>query len=356
MIFRQLIDRPTCTYTYLLADQGEAVLIDPVRDQIERDVQLLEELGLSLKFTLETHVHADHVTSGGLLRGRLGSRSVVSAAGGAPCADRPVVHGDRVHFGGRYLEVRATPGHPDGCVSYVLDDQSRVFTGDTLLIRGCGRTDFQQGSPATLYQSVHSQIFSLPLECAVYPGHDYKGRTVSSVAEERSFNPRLRVSNTLAQFEEIMAELKLAYPKQIDVAVPANLKCGWLSQDGAWSPNTVERDMSWAPIEITPEGIPEITPEAVAALPEGVRLVDVRRHEEYVGELGHIPRAEWHLLDTLNAPAEGWDRGQAVVAICRSGVRSGRAARLLASMGFDKVASMRGGMIQWNAEGREIAR
>lgn len=357
MIFRQLIDRPTSTYTYLLADSStrEAVLIDPVRDQIERDVLLLEELGLQLKYTLETHVHADHVTSSGLLRGRLGSQSVVSAAGGAPCADRPVEHGDRIQFGQHSLEVRATPGHTNGCVSFVLDEARMVFTGDTLMIRGCGRTDFQQGSAETLYRSVHEQIFTLPESCQVYPGHDYKGRTSSTVAEERRFNPRLKESNSLADFVQIMDQLKLSHPAQIHVAVPANLKCGWLAQDGEWTPPQ-ERELGWAPVILTPEGIPEVTTSYVADLPDGVRLIDCRRHEEFVSELGHVPGSELHLLDTLNVPAETWDRSEPIVVVCRSGARSGRAARLLESMGFGKVASMRGGMLQWKEEGRETQR
>jgi glyoxylase-like metal-dependent hydrolase (beta-lactamase superfamily II) len=357
MIFRQLIDRPTCTYTYLLADPTtrEAVLIDPVRDQIDRDVQLLEELGLELKYTLETHVHADHVTSSGLLRGRVGSQSVVSAAGGAPCADRPVFNGDRVHFGQRSLEVRSTPGHTNGCVSYVLDDEKMVFTGDTLLIRGCGRTDFQQGSAEMLYYSVREQLFSLPDTCQIYPGHDYKGRTSSTVVEERRHNPRLRETNSLADFERIMDQLKLAHPAQIDVAVPANLKCGWLAQDGEWRPPNA-RELGWAPVVCTPEGIPEVTTAYVADLPDEIRLIDVRRQEEFIGELGHVPGSELHLLDTLNAPAEAWDRNKPIVVVCRSGNRSGRAARLLESMGFAKVASMRGGMLQWNQEGRKTGR
>jgi sulfur dioxygenase len=228
MLFRQLFDPETSTYTYLLADMQtkEAVLIDPVFEHVERDVQLLRELGLSLRFVLETHVHADHVTSAGILRERLGAQTVVSKAGGAPCADVAVDDGDVVHCGAIALEVRQTPGHTDGCVTYVEHGHKRAFTGDALLIRGCGRTDFQQGNARTLYRSVHDRILSLPDDTAIYPGHDYKGRTMSTVGEEKAFNPRVGGGLTEAQFVEIMGALKLAAPKKIDEAVPANLLCG----------------------------------------------------------------------------------------------------------------------------------
>jgi glyoxylase-like metal-dependent hydrolase (beta-lactamase superfamily II) len=226
MIFHQLFEPETSTFTYLLADPDtrEALLIDPVLEEVDRYVALLAELGLTLRYTLETHVHADHVTAGGALRERLGSRSVVHADGGAACADVPVRDGDAVVVGGLTLQVRETPGHTSGCVSYVMGD--RVFTGDALLIGGCGRTDFQGGDAARLYDSLHRQIFSLPPEIVVYPGHDYKGRTASTVGEELANNARLGGGRSKADFVELMANLKLAYPKQIDRAVPANLACG----------------------------------------------------------------------------------------------------------------------------------
>jgi len=193
MIFRQLFDPPSSTYTYLLADERsrQAILVDTVFEQSKRDAALIEELGLKLLWTLETHVHADHVTGAWLLRERLGSRIALSAAAGAEGADRLLAHGERVEFGKRYVEVRATPGHTSGCVVYVVDDHQAALTGDTLLIRGCGRTDFQQGSAEMLYRSVHEQIFTLPEACLLYPGHDYRGLTVTSVEEEKLFNPRL---------------------------------------------------------------------------------------------------------------------------------------------------------------------
>jgi sulfur dioxygenase len=235
MLFRQLFDPETSTYTYLLADEEtrEAVLIDPVLEQIERDLTLLGELGLALVHVLDTHVHADHVTAASLLRARTGARTVVSRDGGAPCADVLVGDGDMVRFGKHALEVRATPGHTDGCITYVTADRTRAFTGDALLIRGCGRTDFQQGNPRTLYRSVHDKIFTLPDTCAIWPGHDYQGRTCSTVGEEKAFNPRLGGGKTEDEFVAIMQGLELAYPKKIDVAVPANVRCGRVETESA---------------------------------------------------------------------------------------------------------------------------
>ena len=183
MIFRQLFDAQSSSYTYLLADAAtrQAVLIDPVFEHARRDAALVEELGLKLCWTLETHVHADHVTGAWLLKRRLGSMIGLCARSGAQGADRELEDGETVGFGRRALEVRCTPGHTNGCVTYVLDDQSMAFTGDCLLIRGSGRADFQQGDARVLYRSVHAQIFTLPAACLLYPGHDYRGLTATSV-------------------------------------------------------------------------------------------------------------------------------------------------------------------------------
>ncbi|XP_078394218.1 persulfide dioxygenase ETHE1, mitochondrial, partial [Cetorhinus maximus] len=221
-----LFEKVSCTYTYLLADAAtkEAVLIDPVRESAERDLHLLRELGLKLLYAANTHVHADHVTGTGRIKRQLtGCRSVIAKATGA-VADLHVQEGDAVTFGRFALEVRATPGHTDGCVTYVLGDRSMAFTGDALLIRGCGRTDFQQGNAETLYRSVHSKIFTLPNECLLYPAHDYTGQTVTTVDEEKRLNPRL--SKPLTEFIQIMSNLNLPYPAQIDQALPANMVCG----------------------------------------------------------------------------------------------------------------------------------
>ncbi|MED6118116.1 Polypeptide N-acetylgalactosaminyltransferase 3, variant 2 [Stylosanthes scabra] len=234
LLFRQLFEKESSTYTYLLADASHpnkpALLIDPVDRTVDRDLSLIQELGLKLVYALNTHVHADHVTGTGLIKSKVPSvKSVISKASGAT-ADLFVEPGDKVQFGDLFLEVRATPGHTLGCVTYVTGDASdqpqprMAFTGDTLLIRGCGRTDFQGGSSEQLYKSVHSQIFTLPKDTFIYPAHDYKGFSVSTVGEEIQYNPRLTKDEDT--FKNIMANLNLSYPKMIDVAVPANLVCG----------------------------------------------------------------------------------------------------------------------------------
>lgn len=352
LLFRQLFDPATSTYTYLLADMAvrEAVLIDPVREQFDRDVSLLRELGLELHYTLETHVHADHITGAGLLRKRWGCRTVVARKAAAQCVDIEVVERSRIAFGSRYLEVRETPGHTDGCVTYVLDDQSMAFTGDALLIRGCGRTDFQQGDSRRLYQSVHEQILSLPDTCSLYPGHDYKGRMVTTVAEEKAFNPRLGGGKTADEFVEIMNALKLALPQRIDVAVPANLRCG--VDMAAVVTGEASDGASWAPVVRAEDGAaPEVTPQWLAANREQVRVVDVRDPDEFEGELGHLDGAELLPLPQLARGAHEWPRDAPVVIVCRTGSRSACAAVDLEDMGFVYVASMRGGMRAWRQLG-----
>ncbi|NP_998094.1 persulfide dioxygenase ETHE1, mitochondrial [Danio rerio] len=225
-LFRQLFESESCTYTYLLADPDtrEAVLIDPVLETVDRDLQLIQQLGLNLTVALNTHCHADHITGTGLLKKKVfGLKSGISKHSGA-AADIQLSDGDSITFGKHCLMVRETPGHTDGCVTYVTGDQRMAFTGDALLIRGCGRTDFQQGSPHRLYESVHQKIFSLPGHCFIYPAHDYKGQTVSTVDEEKKFNPRL--TKTVEEFVKIMDNLNLPKPKKIDISVPANLVCG----------------------------------------------------------------------------------------------------------------------------------
>jgi sulfur dioxygenase len=225
----QLFDPDTSTFTYLIAcpETRLALLLDPVLEQKDRDLCLVEEFGFKLKYILNTHVHADHVTSGGMIRrDRPDVQTVIAEVSGA-AGDIKIKHGDIVSVGKIELEVRATPGHTAGCLSYLLrptEGPAMVFTGDTLLIRGCGRTDFQQGNSDQLYDSVHSQIFTLPPDTLIYPGHDYRGQNVSTVREEMLYNPRL--SKTKEEFAVFMSELKLPYPKKIDVAVPANMACG----------------------------------------------------------------------------------------------------------------------------------
>mmetsp|Transcript_49227 Transcript_49227/g.126990 ORF Transcript_49227/g.126990 Transcript_49227/m.126990 type:complete len:239 (-) Transcript_49227:233-949(-) len=225
LIFRQLFDRESCTYTYLLGcpKTREAVIIDPVLELVDRDIKFIKELDLKLIYGMNTHVHADHITSTNLLREQTGCKTLIAEASQAD-SDVKVNEGDKVQFGERFLTVRATPGHTNGCVTYVADDEKMAFVGDALLIRGCGRTDFQQGCSNTLYKSVHNKIFSLPAETVLYPGHDYDGRTATTVAEEKEFNPRL--TKTEEEFVTLMENLNLPLPNKIDEAVPANMKCG----------------------------------------------------------------------------------------------------------------------------------
>ncbi|CAH1797003.1 unnamed protein product [Owenia fusiformis] len=226
MVFRQLFDSKSWTYTYLLADDEskEAVVIDPVLDLVDRDINIVKELGLTLKYGINTHVHADHITGTGVMKKRIdGFKSVLSEKSGAK-ADLFLADGEKLNFGKYEIEGRCTPGHTNGCMSFVIHSEKLVFTGDAVLIRGCGRTDFQQGDPRLLYNSVKSKIFSLPDDFLLYPAHDYLGMTSSSVGEEKKHNKRL--TKSIDQFEEIMNNLKLPYPKQIDTALPANLVCG----------------------------------------------------------------------------------------------------------------------------------
>lgn len=226
MIFRQLFEPDTCTYTYLLAceQSQKAILIDTVASEIHHYIKLLKSLNLKLAYTFETHVHADHVTGASLLRDQLNSKSVVHRDSGAMCADLLVTDGIELQIGEIHIKVLHTPGHTSGCVSYVIGD--RVFTGDSLLINGCGRTDFQQGDSSTMYNSVTQKLFTLPADTLVYPGHDYKGQRISSIAQEMALNPRLGQQKSCAEFIDIMSNLNLPYPKYIDAALPANQACG----------------------------------------------------------------------------------------------------------------------------------
>lgn len=226
MIFRQLFELETSTYSYLLGCErtGRACLIDPVASEVDQYLELLSNLKLKLVYTMETHVHADHITGAGLLREKLGSKSVVHRDAGAMCADLLVTDGVTLQVGDLDIEVRHTPGHTSGCVSYAMAD--RVFTGDALLIGGSGRTDFQQGDAGQLYDSITTKLFSLPADTLVYPGHDYQGNTVSTIKQELAKNARLGGGRSRDEFIAIMHELKLAYPKFIDRALPANQSCG----------------------------------------------------------------------------------------------------------------------------------
>jgi len=351
LVFRQMFDAQSSTYTYLLADAAsrECVLIDPVFEQGRRDAAFVAELGLTLIWTLETHVHADHITGAWLLKQRLGSKIALAEASGAAGADRLLRDGDRVSFGDRFLEVRATPGHTGGCLTYVLDDWSRAFTGDALLIRGCGRTDFQQGDAGTLFRSIRDRIFTLPDACRIYPGHDYRGATATSVGEEKRFNPRVGGAGNEKDFVGHMAHLGLPHPKQMDIAVPANLRCG--RPDGASLP----ADPDWAPLNLTFAGIWEVRPHWLEEHAGEVQILDVREPDEFIGALGHIEGALSIPLGQLAARGAELSPGKPTVTVCRSGGRSAQATVILQRQGFDKIANLAGGMLLWNAEMRPKA-
>jgi glyoxylase-like metal-dependent hydrolase (beta-lactamase superfamily II) len=225
MIFRQLFDHESSTYTYLLAERpgGEALLIDPVLERTAQYVRLIEELDLKLVLAVDTHIHADHVTALGALREQTDCASAMGEMTGTDCVSLHFREGDRLQVDGLKLEVLYTPGHTDDSYSFLLPD--RVFTGDTLLIRGTGRTDFQNGDPAAQYDSLFGKLLKLPEDTLVYPAHDYNGMTVSSIGEERRWNPRLQVADRQA-YVELMNGLVLNNPRLMDVAVPANRSCG----------------------------------------------------------------------------------------------------------------------------------
>jgi sulfur dioxygenase len=350
LIFRQLFDPQSSTYTYLLGDRATraAVLIDPVFEQVRRDAALIDELGLKLLATLETHVHADHVTGAFLLKQRLGGKIMVAKTSGAEGADRYLVQDDVIAFGGRRLLVRATPGHTSGCVTYVLDDSSMAFTGDCLLIRGSGRTDFQEGDPAAMYRSVREQIFALPDDCLLYPAHDYRGLTVTSVAEERRYNPRLGGDIGVGDFTGYMKNLQLAHPKLLDVAVPANLRCGRPEAEGPAD------DPDWAHLRYSFAGVWEIDPYGLEEMQGPVQVLDVREEDEFAGPLGHIEGAMLIPLGQLAARLDELRRELPVVAVCRAGSRSAQAVAILQQSGFAAVANLNGGMLRWRAEGHPV--
>ncbi|MEM7467944.1 MAG: MBL fold metallo-hydrolase [Pseudomonadota bacterium] len=352
MVFRQLFDPESSTYTYILGDSaaGEAVLIDGVFEQARRDLALLSELNLQLKHVLDTHCHADHVTSAYLLKQQTGALINVSEAASVEGADVYVKHGDKIKFGGRYLSVRQTPGHTDGCVTYVIDDEKMAFTGDTLLVRGCGRTDFQQGDARQMFRSIHSQILALPETTKLYPAHDYKGITVTSVAEEKQFNPRFGGAISEDDFVGYMDHLGLPHPKQIDIAVPANLKCGRPDQDPQ-NANTTD----WAPLKYTFAGVEEIDCQWCDEHLADVQIVDVREGEEFTGPLGHIPDAIHIPLGQLADRVDELDTAKPIVTVCRAGGRSVQAMVLLKRAGVKRIANLTGGMLRWRSDGHRVS-
>lgn len=347
LLFRQLFDQASGTYTYLLGDASArlAVLIDSVYEQHERDLSLVRELDVQLLACVETHCHADHVTGAWLMRHALGSRIAASVKSGIAALDQPLQEGDSVLFGRRALNVLETPGHTNGCISLVLDDCSMVFTGDCLLIRGCGRTDFQQGSARTLYRSIKNKLFELPDECVVYPAHDYAGRTSSTVGEERRLNPRIGGEANETDFVGYLDNMRLPHPKQLDVAVPANLAAGRPPDD------RIPQPPRWAPVTTTYGGILEISPQWVAAHARDIHILDVRTRHETTEECTRIEGAQLIPIDELRTRLDEVPKNKPVMTICRSGKRSVLAFMILRGAGWNEVANINGGLLRWQAEG-----
>ncbi|MCS5634348.1 MAG: rhodanese-like domain-containing protein [Candidatus Marinimicrobia bacterium] len=338
--FRQLFDQDTSTFTYLLwdLDTREGVIIDPVREQFERDLCLVGELGVRMVYALDTHVHADHVTSLGMLREEMRLQTAVGEPSGVPCADIMLNDGYTLGFGRHTLTALATPGHTDACTSFKVENM--VFTGDTLLIRGCGRTDFQQGDPEMLYRSITQKIYTLPDETLVYPGHDYNGKSVSTIGEEKQYNPRIPSTQTESDFAELMNSLNLPRPKHIDEAVPANMGCGISVDHG----------------HLTEEvfGVRDLQ-KILTALSEDEVVIDCRTPDEY--EAGHIPGA-------INLPM-GKELDQLgelrvyrkIYLYCYSGRRSQTVFATLTSKGLDNLVCLgSSGMAEWKKFGYPVER
>jgi glyoxylase-like metal-dependent hydrolase (beta-lactamase superfamily II)/rhodanese-related sulfurtransferase len=323
------------------------VLIDSVFEQHGRDLSLIRELGVELVASIDTHVHADHVTGSWLMHEATGCAIGLAAAAGAENVTLPLHHGDRVAFGSRSLEVRSTPGHTDGCISVVLDDQSMAFTGDALLVRGCGRCDFQQGNAHSLWSSITEQLFSLPDSCLLYPGHDYTGRTLTSVAEEKAFNARLGGAATERDFVGHMENMRLPHPHRIAEALPGNMRSGKPRSQ----PENAPTAPSWAPLQRSYAGLPELMPAWVAAHRDELTVLDVRSAEEFAGPDGRVAGSLLIPLPELETRSGEIPGGRPVVVVCHSGSRSALATQQLLKAGAQQVANLHGGLSRWAAEG-----
>ena len=343
MIFRQLFEPESCTYTYLLASRigGEALIIDSVFERVDRYVQLLSELDLNLVKVVDTHVHADHITGMGELRDRTKCITVMGDNSPVDVVSMRVKEGETIDIEGLSLEVMYTPGHTSDSYCFLMDD--RVFTGDTLLIRGTGRTDFQNGDARAQYDSLFNKLLKLPEDTLVYPAHDYKGDTVSTIAEEIAFNPRLQV-DSVDQYVDIMDNLNLANPKMMDIAVPANLKVGieqGVADHAQWA-LTVDQVMKDC-------NTPDCT------------LIDLREDHERE-EHGYIPgsiHAPYTRLDRFVKPG-GMLRemaaatGKRLIYYCAYGERSALAVETSQAMGLENVCHLVGGVDAWEKAGGEL--
>jgi len=335
---RQLFDRDSCTYTYLLVDPQthEGAIIDGVKEQLTRDLKYIEELGIELLYAIETHVHADHISSAGLIRQKTGAQIVYNQAAAIKSIDIELCDGDILPLGQYQIKAISTPGHTCGCMSYYIENS--VFTGDTLLIRGCGRTDFQQGSTEALYSSVTEKLFSLPEETVVYPGHDYNGNTCSTIVEEKKWNPRLGQQKSLTDFIRIMDNLNLALPKKINEAVPANEGCGINFKPDVY----VHDDFSMTELyQIWQQQNPDHF------------IIDNRTEDEY--SQGHIPNSQNIPLGKEPDYLAFLKNFKHIYIYCHSGRRSQTALTNLAMMGLENITCVsHSGFDDWVVQGYPV--
>ena len=336
MIFRQLFDSVSSTYTYVLASRrgGEALIIDPVLEKVERYVQLIDELDLKLVKAVDTHLHADHLTGLGALRDRTHCVTVMGERSKVDVVSMRLAEGDKLTIEGLALDVLYTPGHTDDSYSFLLRD--RVFTGDTLLIRGTGRTDFQNGDPRAQYDSIFNKLLRLPDETMIFPAHDYKGETVSTVGEEKAFNPRLQVKS-VDQYVELMNNLKLANPQMMDVAVPANMKVGLAQEDIArrgWAVSAAEAVALTGRSDVAMVDLRERTEREKHGVIAGSLHAPYRELAENVrpgGMLHELARAT----------------GKRIIFYCAFGERSAMAVRAAQDAGLTSAVHIQGGIDAW---------
>jgi glyoxylase-like metal-dependent hydrolase (beta-lactamase superfamily II)/rhodanese-related sulfurtransferase len=362
-MFKQFFDPATWTYTYLIADKAskEAAFIDPVNTHLDTYLEFLKHHGLKLIYSFETHVHADHITASGLLRQHTGAKTCVSQFGGAQLTDIEIQDGDIFMLGEQQIKAIATPGHTPGCTSFLWQD--RLFSGDSLFIGGCGRTDFQGGDAGALYDCITQRLFTLPDDTLVYPGHDYQQRYVSNIIQERTTNPRL-ANKTREQFIDIMNNLNLPAPRLIDQAVPANRYCGLDENERLQAVEIRDSDVPLSMVQMqtgttgqdlvsmAKQNITEVNAEmARKLLAEGnITLIDTREESEFAA--GHIDNAillpRGVLEFKLNTIPEMADKTKAVLIYCRTGGRSALAAQTLQTLGYTNVLSLAGGFEGWN--------
>ena len=335
---KQLFDRESCTYTYLLidAETGEGAIIDAVLETYDRDMQIINELGVELLYAIETHAHADHITSAGKLREMTGAKLVYGESTGIKAIDVPLKDGEIIQLGHYRIRAISTPGHTNGCTSYFCDGM--LFSGDTLLIRGCGRADFQDGDPGTLFDSITQKLFTLADDTIVYPAHDYNGRTSSTIGEEKTWNPRLGGGRSRDEFIAIMNNLNLDMPKRINEAVPANLSVGINFDANRYLLQDFDMDALY---------------RVWQELPENVLVMDNRTPEEYAR--GHVPGSRNIPMGTENELVDELKEYDRIYVYCRSGRRAQTTTTNLSFQGLNQIVCIsHSGMPDWEKAGYPV--